>query len=41
MNARTERLEAAGPAGCLQVQRDQPDGASQGVAIIAHPHPLH
>ncbi len=41
MNARTERLEIAGPAGKLQVLRDQPEGsASVGTAVIAHPHPL-
>ena len=40
MNARTERLAVAGPAGRLDVLRDQPDGASRGVAVIAHPHPL-
>ncbi len=40
MNLRTEKLEAAGPAGRLQVLRDQPEGAALGVAVIAHPHPL-
>jgi len=40
MNARTERLEIAGPAGRLQVLRDAPEGASVGAAVIAHPHPL-
>jgi alpha/beta superfamily hydrolase len=40
MNAQTERLEFAGPAGRIQVLRDQPQGAPQGVAVIAHPHPL-
>ena len=41
MNARTERLELAGPAGRLQVLRDQPEGTPVGAAVIAHPHPLH
>ncbi|QJW85477.1 alpha/beta hydrolase [Ramlibacter terrae] len=41
MNARTEKLEAPGPAGRLQVLRDQPEGTPVGVAVIAHPHPLH
>lgn len=41
MNVRTERLETTGPAGLLQVQRDQPEGSPRGVAVIAHPHPLH
>lgn len=40
MNAQTEKLEVAGPAGRVQVLRDQPDGAPRGVAFIAHPHPL-
>jgi uncharacterized protein len=40
MNPRTERLEAAGPVGRVQVLRDRPEGTSRGTAIIAHPHPL-
>lgn len=41
MQARTERLELAGPAGRLQAQRDEPlDTAPRGTAVIAHPHPL-
>lgn len=40
MNAQTERLELAGPAGRIQVLRDQPEGVSLGTAVIAHPHPL-
>jgi alpha/beta superfamily hydrolase len=40
MNAQTERLEVAGPVGRIQVLRDQPAGTPQGVAVIAHPHPL-
>jgi alpha/beta superfamily hydrolase len=40
MNAQTERLEIAGPAGRMQVLRDLPEGESAGVAVIAHPHPL-
>ncbi|WP_374669065.1 alpha/beta hydrolase [Ramlibacter sp.] len=40
MNPRTERLSLAGPAGRLQVLRDQPEGVPLGVAVIAHPHPL-
>lgn len=40
MNAQTERLELAGPAGRIQVLRDQPEGAPVGTAVIAHPHPL-
>src|SRR6476620_3509008 len=40
MNAHTERLDLAGPAGRIQVLRDQPAGTPRGVAVIAHPHPL-
>lgn len=40
MNAQTERLEITGPAGRLQVLRDQPADAPRGVAVISHPHPL-
>jgi alpha/beta superfamily hydrolase len=40
MNAQTEKLEYAGPAGRIQVQRDQPEGTPRGVVVIAHPHPL-
>jgi uncharacterized protein len=40
MNVHTERLEAAGPAGRIQVLRDRPEGTPRGVAVIAHPHPL-
>lgn len=40
MNAQTERLECSGPAGRIQVLRDQPAGTPLGTAVIAHPHPL-
>jgi alpha/beta superfamily hydrolase len=40
MNAQTERLERAGPAGRIQVLRDQPEGTPRGVAFLCHPHPL-
>ena len=40
MNAQTQRLETAGPAGRIQVLRDRPEGAARGVVVIAHPHPL-
>ncbi len=39
MNAQTERLGIAGPAGALEVARDLPAGAPRGTAVIAHPHP--
>lgn len=41
MNAQTEYLIQEGPAGPLEVAIDRPDGAASGVAVIAHPHPLH
>ena len=41
MNAQTEFLLQAGPAGQIEVAIDQPEGTPRGVAVIAHPHPLH
>lgn len=41
MNAQTEYLLQAGPAGLLEVAIDRPEGPSLGVAVLAHPHPLH
>jgi alpha/beta superfamily hydrolase len=41
MNSRTERFQATGPAGAIEVLRDAPDGAPHGIAVIAHPHPLY
>ncbi|MDP2165142.1 MAG: alpha/beta hydrolase [Hydrogenophaga sp.] len=40
MNAQTETLLQDGPAGRLEVAIDRPAGASVGVAVVAHPHPL-
>ena len=40
MNIHPRKLEVAGPAGRLQVQRDQPEGEPRGTALICHPHPL-
>jgi alpha/beta superfamily hydrolase len=40
MNAQTEMLQIAGPAGALEVAVDRPESESMGVAVIAHPHPL-
>lgn len=40
MNAQTEVLQIAGPAGALEVAVDRPSGEPKGVAVIAHPHPL-
>lgn len=41
MNAQTEHLLQDGPAGPLELAIDRPAGTSRGVAVIAHPHPLH
>lgn len=41
MNAQTEVLMQAGPAGAIEVALDRPLGDSRGFALIAHPHPLH
>jgi alpha/beta superfamily hydrolase len=41
MNAHTEFLTLAGPAGALEVAIDRPAGGVRGTAVIAHPHPLH
>lgn len=40
MNLKTQRFQLQGPAGAVEALRDLPDGASRGVAVIAHPHPL-
>ncbi|AEG91389.1 alpha/beta hydrolase [Ramlibacter tataouinensis] len=42
MNAHSERLSVIGPAGAIEVLRDEPaaDVAARGTAVIAHPHPL-
>jgi alpha/beta superfamily hydrolase len=40
MNALTEKLTLQGEAGVIEALRDAPAGASKGVAIVAHPHPL-
>ncbi|MDB5884045.1 MAG: putative transrane protein [Polaromonas sp.] len=40
MNSKTQKSSIAGPAGALEVALDRPEGASRGVAVIAHPHPL-
>ncbi|MCM5678535.1 alpha/beta fold hydrolase [Schlegelella sp. S2-27] len=41
MNSQTERESFTGPAGPLECALDAPAGAARGVAVIAHPHPLH
>lgn len=41
MNAQTEHLSQAGPAGTLELAIDRPAGAPIGTAVLCHPHPLH
>lgn len=41
MNAQTELLTQPGPSGLLEVAVDRPAAVPLGVAVIAHPHPLH
>ena len=40
MNSKTQKTSIAGPAGALDLALDLPAGASRGIAVIAHPHPL-
>ncbi|HYW58259.1 MAG TPA: alpha/beta hydrolase [Polaromonas sp.] len=40
MNAQTQKISLTGPAGAIELALDTPVGASRGVAVIAHPHPL-
>ncbi|MHB1250062.1 MAG: alpha/beta hydrolase, partial [Polaromonas sp.] len=40
MNSKTRKSSFQGPAGALEIATDLPVGASRGVAVIAHPHPL-
>lgn len=41
MNAATQVIGVAGPAGRIDVALDRPSGAVLGIAVIAHPHPLY
>lgn len=41
MNAHTEHFFLVGSSGKLEAAIDRPSGSSRGVAVIAHPHPLH
>ncbi|TDM08345.1 MAG: alpha/beta hydrolase [Ideonella sp. MAG2] len=41
MNAQTQRLHMAGPAGALALAIDEPAQSPRGVAVVCHPHPLH
>jgi uncharacterized protein len=40
MNSQTQKMTLQGEAGAIEALRDEPEGASRGVAIVAHPHPL-
>jgi uncharacterized protein len=40
VNAQTRKSSFQGPAGALEIATDRPAGASRGVVVIAHPHPL-
>ncbi len=42
MNSSTRRFQIAGPAGSMEVLRDEPAPGQpvRGTAVIAHPHPL-
>jgi uncharacterized protein len=42
MNSLTRRFQLAGPAGKIEVLRDEPAAGQtlRGTAVIAHPHPL-
>ena len=41
MNASTRTQLIAGPAGPIDVAIDLPAGPVQGIALVAHPHPLY
>ena len=42
MNSLTRRFRVAGPAGTIEILRDEPAAGQpvRGTAVIAHPHPL-
>jgi len=40
MNSQTQRITWSGEEGAIEGLLDQPEGASRGVAVVAHPHPL-
>lgn len=42
MRVSTRRVMVAGPAGKIECAVDEPEAATpRGVALVAHPHPLH
>jgi alpha/beta superfamily hydrolase len=40
MNSNTKKITLHGEAGAIEALRDDPEGDSCGVAVVAHPHPL-
>ncbi len=40
MNSQTQKITLHGEAGAIEALRDEPEGVSRGVAVVAHPHPL-
>ncbi len=40
MNSQTQKITLQGEAGVIEALRDELEGVSRGVAIVAHPHPL-
>lgn len=41
MNAATQRVSVAGPAGALEAAIDVPGSEPVGTAVLCHPHPLY
>ena len=41
MNKHSQKFYLSGPAGRMECQLDEPDGAPRGIALVAHPHPLY
>ena len=41
MRAATRRESVRGPAGRIECAVDEPQGEARGIALVAHPHPLH
>ena len=41
MAATSTPTDVAGPAGRIEAVVDAPEGASRGVAVLCHPHPVH
>jgi alpha/beta superfamily hydrolase len=41
MNAQTRKVLIAGPAGQIECAIDEPGSPPRGLAVLAHPHPLH